>query len=648
MAVPGTRPGGGPGRRVASIIPFSRSHGTPGRAPWRRRVAGPLAVTQSNLPDVQAPISSRPSERDQLLTLFDLGRQVTSVLELGELLQRIPELIARLISFDAFAVFLLDHRTETLRVAYSVGYPEDEAQALRLTVGEGLIGAAVAGREAILVHDLSRDPRYIAVVPDMRSEIVVPLFHKSRPIGALNILSHTLHAFTQEDVALVRQFGVHVGVALENARLFERERRDAEAFETLAEIGREFSSILDLDELLTRVAQLTRRVVDYRTFGILLIDEEAGDLEIKLAVQYGERSRLPRVKLGEGLVGYAALHRQPVLVPDVSKDPRYIDAVEDVRSELAIPLLVKDRCIGVFDLESPELSAFDKRHVEILTLLASQAAVAIENARLYEAVRANEERLEREVRFAQRVQAALLPTGLPKRLRGFDVAARFAPARELGGDLHDFLLPDPNTVVVAVGDVSGKGVPAALYSAFAGELVRSRTFRRRYTTERTTPAAVLSSINTILHERQLEEYFATLFYASFDLKHRRLVMANSGFPYPVRCSGAQCELVRLPGLPLGSFPGSTYDERSFPLQPGDVFVFYSDGISEAANEAGEELTMERVVEIVRGLRHLPARGLVEGVFDAVERFRGETPPADDMTVVAVRISETGRPQAGGS
>src|SRR5262249_48130354 len=175
-----------------------------------------------------------------------------------------------------------------------------------------------------------------------------------------------------------------------------------------------------------------------------------------------------------------------------AKDWAYRKVIEDVRSELVIPLMLKDRCIGVFDLASPELDAFNKRHVEILTLLANQAAVALENARLYETVAANEERLEKEVRFAQRVQAALMPVELPKRLRGVDVAARFAPARELGGDLHDFLAPEPNSFVVALGDVSGKGVPAALYSAFVGELVRGRTFRRRYTNVRTSPAGILA------------------------------------------------------------------------------------------------------------------------------------------------------------
>ena len=193
-----------------------------------------------------------------------------------------------------------------------------------------------------------------------------------------------------------------------------------------------------------------------------------------------------------------------MLVPDVSKDSRYVNAVSDVRSELAIPLLLKDRCIGVFDLESPDLDAFSKKHVELLTLLASQAAVAIENARLYEAIRDNEVRLEKELRFAQRVQMALLPQELPKKLKGVDVAWCFEPARELGGDIYEFLSTEPNVLVVAVGDVSGKGVPAALYSSFVGEVVRGRAYRGRFMPERGSAATVLTSLNRILHERGLE------------------------------------------------------------------------------------------------------------------------------------------------
>jgi sigma-B regulation protein RsbU (phosphoserine phosphatase) len=359
---------------------------------------------------------------------------------------------------------------------------------------------------------------------------------------------------------------------------------------------------------------------------------------MKLAIQYGEKVTVPRVRLGEGLVGYAALHKAPVLVTDVSRDPRYIKVLDDVRSELVIPMLLKDRCIGVFDLESPELDAFSKRDVEILTLLAGQAAVAIENARLYEALRNDEERLEKEVRFAQRVQAALLPTELPTRLRGVDVAASFAPALELGGDFHDLLTPEPSTLIVAVGDVSGKGVPAALYSVFAGELVRSRTFRRRYQPEKSSPAGVLSSINDILHQRQLEEYYATLCYALFDLKRRQVTLSNSGLPYPVRCSREGCGQIEVAGVPLGSFFGSTYDEMSFPLHKGDVFVFATDGVFEAMDRDGREFGAGRLVEQVGAARESSAREIVDRIAAAVEDFRGAIPPNDDMTIVAVKIT----------
>jgi sigma-B regulation protein RsbU (phosphoserine phosphatase) len=579
------------------------------------------------------PTASPPkpgSERDILLTLFDLGRQVASVIDTDELLHRIPDL-------DAFAVYLLDAKRNELRIGYAVGYP-DTAQEFRLSVTEGLVGRVMTTQQALVLGDVTIDPNYISVVPGMVSTLTVPLIHKSQAIGALNVLSRDRDRYSELEVAILRQFAAHVATALVNARLFEQQRLDAEAFETLAEIGREVAAVLDLEQLLSRIAQLARRVVDYRTFGILLLNDATNELEMKVAVQYGEKVVLPTVPLGEGLVGYAALHCEPVLVPDVSKDPRYIKVVEDVRSELAVPILAKDRCLGVFDLESPELDAFTKRDVEILTLLASQAAVAIENARLYEVVSKNEARLEKELRFAKRVQAALLPSQLPKRLKGVDLSASFAPARELGGDFHDFLVPESNTLIVAVGDVSGKGVPAALYSVFAGELVRGRTFRRRYLPERSSPANVLLSINTILHERQLEEYYCTLCYSLFDLKRRTVTLANSGLPYPVRVSGDTASQIELPGVPLGSFFGVTYDEVTLPLANGDVFVICSDGVFEAMNSRGEEFTADRLLEVARESRHLPAAEIVKEIFRAVEAHRDGFAPNDDTTAVVVKIT----------
>ena len=577
------------------------------------------------------------SDRQLLTTLFALGREVASVLDLDELYRKLPALIARVTDFHAMAVYLVDERHGDLRIAYAEGYPYGSTST-RLKMGEGLVGRAVEAGRPLLANDVADEAHYIDVVAGTRSELVVPLRRKGRTIGALNLLSRNVGEFTPAEVETLRNFAAAVAIAIENARLFESERRYSDTIETLAEISREFAGILNLNELLERIAHRLKRLIDYRTFGILLVDEESGMVRMQYAVHYDDRQPPKAVKIGEGLVGYAALHKVPVLVDDVSKDPRYIKVVDDARSELVVPLLAKDRCVGVFDLESPELAAFTKEHLEVLTPLAASAAVAIDNARLYEELRLNKERLAKEVAFAETIQRALLPTELPKRIKGLDAAMRLEPARELGGDFYDFLALEPHTLTVAVGDVSGKGVPAALYSAFAGELVRSRTFRRRYTKVRTSPAAILESMNTILHGRQLESYYCTLCYAHFDFKRRFVTMANSGLPYPIHASAEGCGQVHSPGVPLGSLPGITYDDVTIDLKAGDAFVFYSDGISEAMNASGEEFGTDRLIAVIEQHRERPAQHIADAIFAAVYEFCGNAEQNDDRTVVVLKIT----------
>src|ERR1044071_5254577 len=265
----------------------------------------------------------RAADSELLSTLFELGREVTAVLDLEERLAKIPQLIARLTKFSAFSVYLLDEKKQELRIAYAVGYPDAALPNMRLKLGQGVVGAATEESRPILVNDIRLEPRYQGPLRNMLSQLAVPMRRKGRVIGALNLLSETEGAFTSQDEALLRQFAAHVAVAIENARLFKSERQYVDTLETLAEIGREMSSILDLDVLLTRIASLTKRLVDYRTFGILLLNEGSQELEMKLAVRYGKGAESKHVRLGEGLVGWSALHREAVLVADVSKDPRY-------------------------------------------------------------------------------------------------------------------------------------------------------------------------------------------------------------------------------------------------------------------------------------------------------------------------------------
>ena len=251
---------------------------------------------------IQPPAATpRATETELLSTLFELGREVTSVLDLADLLEKIPQLIARLTRFSAFSVYLLDEARQELHIAYAVGYPQDVVRTLRLKVGQGVVGAAVEQGRPILVNDIGSEPRFVGPLRNMVSQLAVPMRRKGRVIGALNLLSEHAGAFTDQDEALLRQFAAHVAVAIENARLFRSERRYTETLETLAEIGREMSSILDLDALLTRIASLTKRLIDYRTFGILLLDEDTQQLEMKLAVRYGQGARYANCRRRTGV-----------------------------------------------------------------------------------------------------------------------------------------------------------------------------------------------------------------------------------------------------------------------------------------------------------------------------------------------------------
>src|SRR4029079_1361207 len=207
-----------------------------------------------------------------LVTLFELGREVTSVLDLDELLEKIPQLISRLTPFKAFSVWMLDEKLHDLSIAYAVGYPDDVKQSFRLRVGQGIVGTAVAEGRSLLVDDVQADDRYVGNIEGLRSQLFVPLRRKKRVIGALNLYGEQVGQFTPRDEAMLRQFGAHVAVAIENARLFEREREYSATRETLAEIGRDIGSILELDQLLERIATLVPPGVAVRPFRICLSD----------------------------------------------------------------------------------------------------------------------------------------------------------------------------------------------------------------------------------------------------------------------------------------------------------------------------------------------------------------------------------------
>src|SRR5216684_5967596 len=327
------------------------------------------------------------------------------------------------------------------------------AERIRIKMGEGVTGAAAQRREAVLVDDVSKETRYISAVPNVRSELALPLIVKNRVIGVIDIEARQANYFTDEHKQLLILIASRMAVGIENARLYTRSTRQARTLVLLNEIARELTSILNVDELLKRIAELLSRLIDYQMFSILLVDAAGEKLQHRFSLRFQENIQLKHdVPLGDGLVGYAARQRQAVLVPDVAKDPRYILLNPETRSELAVPLIYKDKVIGVLDLEHTKRGFFTDDHKRTLTTLAAQVAIAIENARLYEQIALQERRLERDLSLARELQMRLLPQARPK-LAHLDVAAKFVPARAIGGDLYDFIPYSMSRLGLVIGDV---------------------------------------------------------------------------------------------------------------------------------------------------------------------------------------------------
>ncbi len=564
--------------------------------------------------------------------LLEVADAVNTTLDLNTLLQRVAEMLKRFIDYEIFAILLLNDKAQELRVRFQVGHPPEVAERIRIKVGQGVTGRAVQTRQPVLVNDLSAEENVVNCTPGVRSELAVPLIAKNKVIGVLDVEAGQPDAFTEEHKRLLTLFASRIAAGIENARLYTRVSRQARQLTLLTEISRELTSILNVDELLKRIADLVTRIIDYQMFSILLLDKTGSLLQHRFSLRFKESVQLKHeVPLGVGLVGYAAQHRQAVLVPDVSKDPRYIRANPETHSELCIPLIYKDKVIGVLDIEHTRKGYFTEDHVRIMTTLAAQVAIAIENATLYEQIARQEQKLEQDLALARELQFRLLPQKLPL-FRHAEVASRFAPARQVGGDLYDFIKYSGQGVTgIVVGDVSGKGAPAAIYAALVSGITRS------HAGEEPSAGGMLEAVNLSLSERPIDGQYVSMIYAIWDDNQRLLQIANSGLPRPLHYHAGRIESIQATGLPIGLFNNATYDEFNLHGQPGDVFLFFSDGILDATSSKGELFGRHRLEKIVREKAHRSAEELADTIFNAVSDHAEGVEAFDDQTVVVLKV-----------
>lgn len=575
-------------------------------------------------------------ERAELLDfLLEVSTLTSETLDLDVLLESIADIVTQVIPADLLAIMLYNERTRQLRIRHAIGHRQELVRNLVISPGEGLTGVAAETRQPVVAGDVRNDPRYLVSMDAVRSEMAVPMVAGRRLVGVIDLQSTQSNAFTTDDRALLTLLGSRMASSIQNARLYRRVERKNRLLRTLSSISQELSSILAVDELLRKIADVLRRQINYDAFSVLLVDEERGMLRHRFSIRYDRRVEIDNIPLGSGLTGAAVAAREPVRVNDTLSDPRYIASHEDILSEVAVPLMRQGRVIGVLDLESDRLGFFTDDHVRLLTLLAPHVATAIENARLYEELAQREQRLEADLRAARKLQKVLLPRKAPE-IAGMEIALGSRPAREISGDIYDFFEWEQGGWLICFGDSSGKSAAAALYGALVTGVLRSLA------AQRTPLAELMATLNETLLERKVETKYVTLLLMLWNPGRRTLTMANAGNTPPLVCRAGRMLIPETAGVPIGLLADRSYDELVFETEPGDIVVLHSDGVGDQLRRAEPEeeaadYGQRRIEKLLDKVKQRPAAEIVGAYFADLDEFADGAPITDDQSLIVMKI-----------
>ena len=418
----------------------------------------------------------------------------------------------------------------------------------------------------------------------------------------------------------------------ENTRL----RRAVEELSVLNDVATAIASASSLEAIVDLVVQKCVKHLAVDQGAVLMFGkkDEAAALHTMVRKVQTDLRRDP-YRLSEQVVGWMLKNQEPLVINDVAADERFREPTQQstgvVTSLMCVPLRLKGRMIGVLSVFNKKGSGFTESDQRLGTIIAAQSAQVIEHARLVEEEKALQV-MQRELEMAHEIQRNLLPKTVPD-LPGYDLAAKTVPARNVGDYYYDFLPSGDDHLALVLGDVSGKSMPAALLMANVQATIRGQTLLN--------PAAgdCMTRSNRLLYDSTDSDKFVTFFYAVLDPARHELRYSNAGHNPPMLLSkGGEPRLLETGGPVLGVVPSFSFPEATVTIDPGDLLVIYSDGFTEAMNRRFEEFGEDRLLEATRAAWDLPAAGIVESIFDAVNKHAGDAPQTDDMTLMVLRYS----------
>lgn len=566
--------------------------------------------------------------------LLEAARRFNSTLDYEELIEQVLRLVMAAVEAEAALVFRVDHNRTDMKIRFMSG--EDCKMIMfNRELGQGVVGWVAKYREPVIVNDAASDPRVDPEIEKLgniriRSVLTVPLIGRGQTIGVIEAINKTEGEFTDADLDVLIGLANQIAVTIDNAALYRAVKREALERSTLYEIGKKLSGSLRLDEVLREILNSLKQVVDYSAGSVFLVDPQKEEVGSIYTVGYDPASEPEmHLRIGQGLVGYVVKSGEPVIVPDVSADDRYITARPATKSEIVVPMMLDERVIGVVNLESDDYDAYDNHDVSLLWAFASQAAISIERARLHERILSGQ-KLEQQLDIAREIQRSFLPTSDPN-IPGYDISGRNIPSGQVGGDYYDFIRIVDNQMGIAIGDVSGKGIPAALIMAsFRASLIAE--IRNNYSIR-----TICTKVNNLLCESLKPGNFVTAVYGVLDSKNHILTFANCGHNLPIlyRNTG-EIEYLREGGQVLGITKDAWYEERPVPLHPGDIVVFYTDGVTEVFDSQEREFGVDRLIRTLEENKGKTSRQIQDAIHGAVKRFASPEHVFDDFTMIVLK------------
>jgi sigma-B regulation protein RsbU (phosphoserine phosphatase) len=587
--------------------------------------------TLATKPDRQA-LRKRLNEVELLIKS---SHALNSTLDLDRLLNVITRIVRDAFRVETASVLFLDSSGQNMVFQVARGKRGRQIVGLQIPVGEGVVGWVAQHKKPLIVNDLRNDPRYSSVLEktfglNTDGIMSIPLMRRGKMIGVVEAVNRRNgEDFTDDDLRLFTALGDHIATAIENASLYEEAERNRLEAAQLYEVSVALAESLTLNETLDKILTSLKRLIHYDAAALFVLEARSQELVSHFQKGYHAKNlEKLRLKLDDGLVGWAAKNKQGTIVADVRQDKRYIAARGRTRSEIVTPMLSRGRVIGLFNLESNKADAYRERDLRLLESFAAQAAVSIERARLYEEGRVKRE-IERELKLARTIQAFFTPRRSQK-VGKYTLTARNYPSLELSGDYVDVYPLEKPYTAFAIADVAGKGVPASIIMAsFRSTL---HTVAPHFTSAR----EIALRANQILLETVRPEDFVTAFIGVLDRTSGEVTYCNAGHEPPIlmRPNG-RYRLLHAGGPMLGAFELNDLEEGRFVMED-NFFFAYTDGATDALNPKGQPFGPKRLIRYLKDHRGESSLAICTGLHRHLRDFMNGAPQADDQTFLAIK------------